>query len=415
MFKPFELFVGLRYLRAKRRNHFISFISVTSIAGITVGVMALITVMSVMNGFEKELRDRILGMVSHATITSFESRLEDWEPTRDAALIDTRVLGAAPFIENEAMFIRRGELSGGMVRGIDPDLEPTVSDLHQQMVEGELQSLEAGEYRVILGSELARAMRVGVGDTIQVMVAEGSMSPAGFRPRQRQFEVAGVFEVGMYEYDRSHAFIHLDDARVLYRYGEDVGGVRLKLDDMFTARPVAREIADGLGRGYFVSDWTRQHANFFAAIQIERTVMLIILFLIVAVAAFNIVSTLVMVVNDKRSDIAVLRTVGARPASVMGIFIVQGTVIGLVGTGLGLILGILLASNVEQIVPWLEDLFNTEFLPADVYYISDLPSELRWFDVWRVSALAFGLSVLSTLYPAWRAARTQPAEALRYE
>jgi lipoprotein-releasing system permease protein len=234
-------------------------------------------------------------------------------------------------------------------------------------------------------------------------------------PRMRRFEVSGIFEVGMYEYDRSHAFIHLDDARTLYRYGEDVSGVRLRLDDMFTAPRVARDIASGLGRGYFVSDWTRRHANFFAAIQIEKTVMFIILFLIVAVAAFNIVSTLVMVVNDKRADIAVMRTVGASPGSVMGVFVVQGTVLGTVGTLIGVVLGVLLAVNVENIVPALERMFDTEFLPADVYYISDLPSELRWFDVWRVSLLAFGLSVLSTLYPAWRASRTQPAEALRYE
>ena len=415
MLKPFELFVGLRYLRAKRRNHFISFISVTSIAGITVGVMALITVMSVMNGFEKELRDRILGMVSHATITSYENRLEDWEGARDVALMDTRVLGAAPFIENEGIFARRGELTGGMIRGVDPILEATVSDIHEQMIDGSLEDLESGSYRVALGSALARSLGVGVGDNMQLMVAEGSTTPAGFRPRTRQFEVVGVFEVGMYEYDSTHAVIHMDDAATLYRYGDEVGGVRLKLDDMFEAPRVAREIAEGMGRGYFVRDWTQQHANFFAAIQIERTVMFIILFLIVAVAAFNIVSTLVMVVNDKRSDIAVLRTLGARPASVMGIFMIQGTVIGLVGTGLGLGLGILLATNVEQIVPWLEEVFNTEFLPADVYYISDLPSELRWFDVWRVTGLAFGLSVLSTLYPAWRAAKTEPAEALRYE
>jgi lipoprotein-releasing system permease protein len=415
MFKPFEAYVGLRYIRARRRNHFISFISITSLAGIAVGVMALITVMSVMNGFEQELRNRILGMVSHATITSYGNRLEQWERVRDLSLADPRVLGAAPYIEKEGMFARQGQLSGGMVRGVLPAEEPAVSDVGRHMLQGELDQLESGAYRVVLGSELARSLRARVGDRIMLMIAEGTVTPAGVNPRMRRFEVTGIFEVGMYEYDRSHALIHIDDARTLYRYGEDVSGVRLHLDDMFTAPRVARDIASGLGPGHFVSDWTRRHANFFAAIQIEKTVMFIILFLIVAVAAFNIVSTLVMVVNDKRSDIAVMRTVGASPGSVMGMFIVQGTVLGTVGTLIGVILGVLLASNVENIVPALERLFDTEFLPADVYYISDLPSELRWFDVWRVSVLAFGLSVLSTLYPAWRASRTQPAEALRYE
>jgi len=416
MFRPYEFFVGLRYLRAKRRNHFISFISVTSVLGITVGVAALITVMSVMNGFEKELRDRILGMVSHASITSYGGRVDDWESLREEIRGDERVLGSAPFIEREGMLARQGQLTGGMIRGILPAEEPAVSDVGNEMLEGQLDNLAAGEYRVILGSELARSLRVSVGDQVFLIVPEGNVTVAGFRPRMRRFDVVGLFEVGMYEYDRSHAFIHMEDARTLYRFDEgQVGGIRLQLDDMFEAPAVARDIAASLGSGYFVRDWTRQHANFFAALQIEKTVMFIILFLIVAVAAFNIISTLVMVVNDKRSDIAVLRTIGTSPASVMGIFIVQGTVIGIVGTLVGVGLGVALASNVEVIVPWLEDAFNTEFLPADVYYISDLPSDLQWSDVTRISGLAFVLSVLSTIYPAWRASRTQPAEALRYE
>ncbi|MDQ2068264.1 lipoprotein-releasing ABC transporter permease subunit [Natronospira bacteriovora] len=415
MFRPYEIFVGLRYLRAKRRNHFISFISLTSVLGITVGVMALITVMSVMNGFEKELRERILGMVSHASITSYGGRIEEWENIRDRIIVDQRVLGAAPFIEKEGMLARDGQLSGGMVRGILPEHEPSVSDVGEKMIQGDMSQLVAGEYRVILGSELARALRVGLGDRVFLLVPEGNITVAGFRPRMRRFEVVGLFEVGMYEYDRSHAFIHLDDARNLYRFGDEISGLRLKLDDMFRAPAVARDIAASLGRGHFVRDWTRQHANFFAALQIEKTVMFIILFLIVAVAAFNIISTLVMVVNDKRSDIAVLRTIGSTPRSIMAVFIVQGTVIGFVGTLLGLAFGVTLALNVDQIVPWLEELFQTEFLPADVYYISDLPSELRWPDVGRIAGIAFTLSVLSTLYPAWRASRTQPAEALRYE
>jgi len=381
-----------------------------------VGVAALIVVMSVMNGFEKELRERILGMVSHASITSYGQRLSDWEAVQDQIIADPRVLGVAPFIERESMFAREGKLTGGMVRGILPAQEPSVSDVGNQMLQGQMDNLVAGEYRVVLGSELARSLRVSVGDQVFLVVPEGNVTVAGFRPRMRRFEVVGLFEVGMYEYDRTHAFIHLEDARQLYRLESDeVGGVRIQLDDMFTAPAVARDIASNLGAGYFVRDWTRQHANFFAALQIEKTVMFIILFLIVAVAAFNIISTLVMVVNDKRSDIAVLRTIGASPRSIMGVFIVQGTVIGIVGTAVGLGLGVSLAANVDVIVPWLEDLFNTEFLPADVYYISDLPSELRPDDVSRIAGLALVLSILSTIYPAWRASRTQPAEALRYE
>lgn len=416
MIRPYELFVGLRYLRAKRRNHFVSFISVTSVAGIAVGVMALITVLSVMNGFELELRSRILGMVSHASITSYGGRLEDWESIRERVESDDRVVGTAPFIEQQGMLAKGGELTGGMIRGVLPGEEPQVSRVDEAMIQGELASLSGGEYRIVLGSELARSLRVGVGDKVFLVVPEGSVTVAGFRPRMRRFDVVGLFEVGMYEYDRSHAFIHMDDARTLYRYEpEEVGGLRLRLDDLYGAPRVSRDVAAGLGDGFFVRDWTRQHANFFAALKIEKTVMFIILFLIVAVAAFNIVSTLVMVVNDKRGDIAVLRTLGSTPASIMGVFIVQGTIIGLVGTAAGVGLGVAIAANVEQIVPWLESVFQMEFLPADIYYISDVPSDLRWGDVGRISALAFLLSILSTLYPAWRASRTQPAEALRYE
>lgn len=415
MIRPYELFVGLRYLRAKRRNHFISFISFTSVAGIAVGVMALIVVLSVMNGFEQELRSRILGMVSHASITSYGGELEDWQSVQRRVEEDDRVQGTAPFIEEQGMFAKEGELTGGMIRGVLPAEEPAVSNVDEAMIQGELTDLAAGEYHIVLGSELARSLRVGVGDRVFLVVPEGSVTVAGFRPRMRRFEVVGLFEVGMYQYDSSHAFIHLDDARTLYRFDDTVGGLRLKLENLYRAPAVSRDIAAGLGTGYFVRDWTRQHSNFFAALKIEKTVMFIILFLIVAVAAFNIISTLVMVVNDKRSDIAVLRTIGSTPASVMGIFIVQGTVIGLVGTLLGVILGVSIAANVEQIVPWLEQVFSMEFLPADIYYISNVPSDLRAADVTRIGGLAFLLSILATLYPAWRASRTEPAEALRYE
>ncbi|MEM9301099.1 MAG: lipoprotein-releasing ABC transporter permease subunit [Pseudomonadota bacterium] len=414
MFRPIELYVGLRYTRAKRRNRFISFISAISMLGIAVGVTVLITVMSVMNGFETELRERILGMVSHATISSQNARLTEWRELVEDAKEVPEVLGAAPYIERETM-LKGYAVSGAVVRGIDPVLEQTVSDVGDHVIDGALTDLESGEFRIFLGVDLARAMGLRVGDSVTVFAPEIRSTPAGVLPSVKRFTVAGLFGVGMHDYDRGMALVHLDDAARLFRTRDGVSGVRIKTADLFRAWEVAADLRDRLSGFYLVRDWTQSHANFFRAVQMEKTVMFVIMSLIIGVAAFNIISTLVMTVTDKQADIAVLRTMGASPGAVMGIFLVLGTVIGIVGTGLGVAGGVALASNVEHVVPWLERTFNTQFLSADIYYISDLPSEMRWADVGKVGVLAFFLSVFATLYPAWRASRTDPAEALRYE
>ncbi len=415
MYRPLQFFIGLRYTRAKRRNHFISFISLMSMLGIALGVTALITVLSVMNGFETELRERILGMTSHATISGYGSGLKEWQELAEVAEQHPRVTGTAPYIQREGMLIHGPQVQGSVIRGILPDEEPKVSTVGDKMTEGQLRQLEDGEYRIILGVDLARILGVMVGDRVTLVTPSANVTIAGVLPRMRRFVVAGIFDVGMYEYDSAMAYIHLEDARRLYRMEEGITGLRLQLDDMFHAPQISREVASSIPGVYQVRDWTQYHANFFRAIQTEKTVMFIILLLIVAVAAFNIVSTMVMVVTDKTADIAILRTLGATPTTVLGIFMVQGTVIGFIGTALGLVGGVSLALNVETIVPAIEALFGTQFMPADVYYISDLPSEVHASDVLNITGLAFLISVLATLYPAWRASRTQPAESLRYE
>ncbi|MBK1672229.1 lipoprotein-releasing system transmembrane subunit LolC [Ectothiorhodospira shaposhnikovii] len=415
MFRPLEIFVGLRYTRAKRRNHFISFISLISMLGIALGVTALITVLSVMNGFEKELRERILGMASHATIADFDGRLRHWPEVMAQVEGTGRVVGVAPFVEAEGMFSSGRQVSGAMIRGVVPDLESRVSRVGEHIILGSMDELQPGRFGVVLGRELALALGVGVGDKVTLITPKAAVTPVGVLPRMRRLDVVGIFEVGMFEYDRSSAFIHLDDARQIYQMDDAITGLRLRLDDMMRAPLIARQVASELEGRFWVNDWTRQHANFFRAVQTEKTVMFIILSLIVAVAAFNIVSTLVMVVIDKQSDIAILRTLGMTPFSVMLVFMVQGTLIGVVGTVFGVIGGISLALNVETIVPAIESLLGLKFLSPDVYYISDLPSDLKLSDVTRIGLLAFGLTVIATLYPAWRASRTQPADALRYE
>lgn len=415
MFKPYELFVGLRYTRAKRRNHFISFISLTSMVGITLGVTALITVISVMNGFENELRERILGMTAHATINSYEGNLSSWRDLQQQAEQHPRVVASAPYIQKEGMLMFGQQVNGVLVRGVIPSEESKVSVVGERMVRGRFDSLEDGAYRIVLGAELASKLSVSVGDKVTVVSPTASVTLAGVTPRLKRFTVSGIFEVGMYEYDSAMALIHIDDARRLYRMADGVTGLRLQLDDMFAAPRISRELAEQVSGYHWVRDWTQYHANFFRAIKTEKRVMFIILLLIVAVAAFNIVSTLVMVVTDKEADIAILRTLGASPRSIMAIFMVQGTLIGVVGTVIGVVCGVALALNVETIVPAMERMMGVEFLPADVYYISDLPSELHWDDVLRISGVSFLLSVLATLYPAWRASKTQPAESLRYE
>jgi len=415
MRNPYELYAGLRYTRAKRRNHFISFISLASMLGIAIGVTALITVLSVMNGFEKELRVRILGMASHATISALRGGLEDWPTVAKLAAKNPEIESLAPYIEGEGMLKAGSDLTGTLLRGVLPEEEAKVSEIAQKMKVGELSDLKAGEYKIVLGKELATTLGVDVGDKVDLMIPQASVTPAGVLPRFRRFTVSGVFQVGMYEFDRGLVLIHMADAQALYRMGSDVTGVRLKLHDLFKAPAVSRELAGELPGIYFVSDWTRQHANFFRAVRTEKMVMFIILSLIVGVAAFNIVSTLVMVVQDKQADIAILRTLGATPRSIMAIFMVQGSIIGIVGTALGVAGGVALALNVPVLVPLLEQLTNQQFLSPDVYYISDLPSDLKLSDVLRIGALSLTLGLLSTLYPAYRASRTQPAEALRYE
>jgi lipoprotein-releasing system permease protein len=412
---PYELFVGLRYTRAKRRNHFISFISLVSMLGIALGVAALIVVLSVMNGFQKEVRSRILSVASHVQITGRNNELADWRGVADRAVRLPHVLAAAPFVNGQGLLANGDAVRGALVRGIIPDLESQVAELATKTFAGALSALVPGEFGIVLGADLARALRVLPGDQITLIAPQGLVTPAGVIPRLKQFRVVGIFDVGFFEYDSGLALIHLQDAQRLYRLDEHVSGVRLKLDDLFQARAVGREIMQRLGPDLYVNDWTRSHANFFRAVQIEKTMMFIILTLIVAVAAFNMVSTLVMAVTDKQPDIAILRTLGATPASIMQIFVVQGAVIGVIGTALGVAGGIALALNIDVVVPALERLLSIQFLSKDVYLINELPSELQRGDVIAISTVSLALGFLATLYPSWRAARVRPAEALRYE
>jgi len=411
----YELLVGLRYTRAKRRNHFISFISLISMAGIALGVAALIVVLSVMNGFQKELRTRILGVASHVQIASMNGQLLDWEKTAQASLQDKRVKAAAPFVQAQAMLSAGQAVRGSVVRGILPEREATVADIGTHMRSGSMEALKPGEFGIVLGSELARALGVATGDKVAVIAPQGQVTPAGLIPRLKQFTVVGVFEVGMFEYDAALALIHLQDAQKLYQLGDAVSGVRLRLEDLFEARSVAREITARLDRDSYATDWTRSHANFFRAVEIEKRVMFIILTLIVAVAAFNIVSTLVMLVQDKQADIAILRTLGASPRSIIQIFMIQGSVIGVIGTLIGVAGGVVLGLNIDTVVPAIEHVLGFKFLAKDVYYISELPSDVQSGDVTTICLLSLVLSFVATLYPSWRASRVNPAEALRYE
>ncbi len=413
MFRPLEAFIGLRYTRAKRRNHFISFISLVSVLGIAVGVTALITVISVMNGFDRELKDRILGMVSHATIEGVGETLREWPTALERANAHPRVLGAAPYVERQAM-LQGARVSGAIVRGVEPALEDSVSEVGRRMTQGKLADLVPGGFGIVLGKELAMMLGVAVGDHVTVFAPEFSATPIGAIPRMKRFRVIGVFEAGMQEYDSGLAVLNIRDAETLYRL-DGPTGIRLRLDDMFQAYAVARDLGQDLGQFYRVSDWMQGHSNFFKAIAMEKKVMFLILSLIVAVAAFNLVSTLVMLVQDKQADIAILRTLGQSPASVMGTFMVQGVLVGTLGIVLGVAAGVLLALNLSDLVHWIERTFHVSFLSPDVYYISELPSELHWPDVVWITLTAFVFCTFATLYPARRAAKTEPAAALRYE
>jgi len=414
---PYELFIGLRYTRAKRRNHFISFISMTSMIGIALGVAALIVVLSVMNGFQNELRTRILGVASHMQITGSGNTLSDWPKVAGFVQGSPQVLATAPYIMAQGMLSFDQTVQGAIVRGILPADEDRVAELGSHMKAGKLTDLKPGEFGIVLGAELAQSLGAGMGDKVVVMAPQGQFTPTGVVPRLKQFRVIGIFQVGMAEYDSTLALIHLDDAAKLYRMGDKVSGLRLKLTDLYQAPRISHELTRQLNQygSYYVSDWTEQHANFFRAVQMEKHVMFVILMLIVMVATFNIVSTLVMAVTDKRADIAILRTFGASPRSIMQIFMVQGALIGVIGTLLGVAGGVLLALNIETIVPLIERTFGIQFLSKDIYYISDLPSQLQWGDVAAITGVSLVLSLLSTLYPSWKAAKTNPAEALRYE
>jgi lipoprotein-releasing system permease protein len=416
MFHPLPVFIGLRYVRARRRNGFISFISLSSLLGIGLGVTALITVLSVMNGFEREVRDRILSMTAHATVSGLDGMLGgDWRELEQRASRAPEVVGVAPYIQREVMLTRSNLVRGAVLRGLLPDEEPEVSDIDGFMRIGTLRDLQSGQFGIILGVGLARALGAGVGTKITVVSPQTAVTPAGVAPRLKRFTVVGIFQADHGQYDGGVALVHLEDAARLFRQEGSIGGLRLKLVDPMRAAITSRELATRLGGSYWVVDWTQLNANWFRALRLEKTMMFLILTLIIAVAAFNIVSTLIMVVTDKRADIAILRTLGATPRAILGIFMVQGAFIGVLGTLLGLAGGVALANNVETLVPWLESLLGGKILPDDVYYITEVPSELRWADVSWITALAFILTVLATLYPAWRGSRTQPVEALRHE
>ena len=411
----FELMIGLRHLRANRGRGFISFIAGISMGGVILGVAVLIVVLSVMNGFEHELRNRILSLMPHATISAFTDGLDDWQAMAEEAQKNPEVLASAPYIEEQALLIAGGETAGVAVTGILPARERGVSELGQQIKEGALDSLEAGTYGIVLGTELAKKLKVKVGERVVMATSQPVVTPAGVMARMRGFKVVATFASGMYEFDRNLAYIHIEDAAKLFRMSDKVSGLRLKLDDIFSAPKLVREIALGLGGGYYVNDWTNKNVNFFRNIQLAKSMFFIILLMVVAVAAFNIVSTLVMIVKDKRAEIAILRTMGATPRSILVIFMTQGIGIGLIGTLGGILVGVVISMNLESAVHGLEAVLNTQFLDAQVYNMSDLPAYVSWADVGKICGAAFVLCLLSTIYPSLRAARTQPAQALRHD
>jgi lipoprotein-releasing system permease protein len=415
MYRPFELFIALRYLRSKNRNKFVSFIALISVLGIALAVAVLIVVLSVMNGFEYEVKNRILAVVSHATITGLDGSTEDWVGLSNVAEAQSGVVATAPFIGGQGMLVSEDASAGVELRGVLPKRESAVSGAVELLAEGSLSELKSRGYGIVLGKVLAERLGASVGDKIILMTTEGSITPVGMVPRMRRFEVVGIFYVGMYEFDRTLAYIHMDDAARILRMGEAVTGVSLAVDEPLAAADIVRTVARAYGGGVYVSDWTRQHANFFRSIELTKAIIFVILLMVVAVAAFNIVSTLVMVVREKSAEIAILRSMGASAASVLWIFVAEGTLIGLAGTFMGLIVGVLVASNLGAIVGLVESVMQTKFVAPDVYFISELPSRLEFDDIWRICVVAFVLTVLATIYPALRGAWTNPAQALRHD
>ena len=415
MYRPLELFIGSRYLRAKRRNHFISFISFISVFSLALGITLIITVLSVMNGFQFEIKNRILSMTAHATVLELDGKLRDWKKVEDELKGQPEIQGSAPYVQGQAMIVHGKQVTGAMLNGIAPHLESKVSKIADHLQDADLDVLKSGKFGVLLGSDLANYLGVDVGEKITVITPEATVTPAGIVPKFRRFTVVGTYTVGMPQYDRNTAAIHIEDAKRLFRLGDAVSGLRLKFEDLFDAQEITYHLRELLGGTYWVTDWTFHNRNFFRALKMEKTMMFIITIIIVFVAAFNIISMLVMVVTEKQSDIAIMRTLGISPRSIMGIFVVQGTVIGLVGTLLGALGGVLLASNLESLVRIVEKIRGVKFLSPDIYPISDFPSDVVTSEVITISVIAFIITVLATIYPAWKAARTQPADALRYE
>jgi lipoprotein-releasing system permease protein len=415
MNSAYEWLIGTRYLRSTHRRGFVSFVALMSVLGLMLGVATLITVLSVMNGFERELRNRILSVTSHGTLSGIEGSITDWQAIQRAALKQPGVQAAVPYIEEQAMLANGVNVSGATVRGVLPNEERKATGLAQRLKTGRLEDLEPGQYHIVLGSALARELHAKVGGQVVLIAPEGTATPTGVVPRMRRFLVTGIFESGMYEFDRGLALVHITDASRLFKLGDKVSGIRLALDDPLQAPNLVVKIARDLGGGFYVSDWTRNHINFFRSIELTKSMMFVILLMIVGVAAFNIVATLVMIVKEKQTDIAILRTLGAGPPNILTTFAIQGVMIGLVGTLLGAALGTVLSHNLESLIAWVERLFNTHFLDASVYYMSELPGYVEWMDVVRVCTVAFLLCAVATIYPAWRASRTAPAEALRHE
>jgi lipoprotein-releasing system permease protein len=414
---PFEWLVGLRYTRAGKRsnrNSFISFISLISMAGIALGVAALIVVLSIMNGFQTEVRDRMLSVLSHIEVFDGSGVMPDWQATAREAFSHAEVKGAAPYVAAQAMVTRNDVVRGVVIRGVLPEEEPKVSDVAAQVRAGSFNDLQPGEFNVVLGRELARALGVQVKDRVTLITPQGQVTASGALPQLKQFTVVGIFDAGHFEYDSTLAFIHMNDALAIFNM-QGPSGLRFKIADMQRAPHVAHDLSRILSGNMLIRDWSRQNRTWFAAVQSQKSMMFLILALIIAVAAFNLVSTLVMTVTDKHADIAILRTLGASPRSIMKIFMIQGALVGLIGTAIGVAAGVLIALNIDVMVPFIERMLGAQFLPRDIYLISSLPSDLHWPDVWTIGGVAIVLAFLATLYPSWWAARVKPAEALRYE